>query len=122
LPDSKRVFASDEHGDADAVVNTGTNSLIATVPLGGGAGTVYDPGSKHILVAVHGKNELAVIEPATAQIVNRYPVEGIEHPPGIAHDISARLAFVAWAGNSRVRGGGSHEHAGAGDGTGWQGS
>ena len=32
-PDSKRVFVSDEHGDADAVINTGTNSLIATVPL-----------------------------------------------------------------------------------------
>jgi YVTN family beta-propeller protein len=102
-PDPKRVFVSDEHGDADAVINTGTNSLIATVPLGGGAGnTVYDPGSKHILVAVHGKNELAVIDPATAQIVNRYRVEGIEHPHGIALDVSARLAFVAGEGNSRV--------------------
>src|ERR1700758_2218586 len=37
-PDPKRVFVSDEHGDADAVIDAGTNSLVATVPLGGGAG------------------------------------------------------------------------------------
>jgi DNA-binding beta-propeller fold protein YncE len=102
-PDSERVFVSDEHGDADGVIDARTNSLVTTIPLGGGAGnTVYDPGSKHILVAVHGKNELAVIDPATARIINRYPVEGIEHPHGIALDISARLAFVAGEGNNRV--------------------
>jgi hypothetical protein len=102
-PDSQRVFVSDEHGDADAVIDAPTNSLVATIPLGGGAGnTVYDPGSKHVLVAVHGKNELAVIDPATARIINRHSVDGIEHPHGIALDVPGRLAFVAGEGNNRV--------------------
>src|SRR5215467_808906 len=102
-PEPKRVFVSDEHGDADAVIDAATNSLVTTIPLGGGAGnTVYDPGSKRILVAVHGRNELAVIDPATARIINRYPVHGIEHPHGIALDVSDRLAFVAGEGNNRV--------------------
>ncbi len=58
-PGVKRIFVSDEHGDADAVIDATTNSLVATVPLNGGAGnTVYDPGSGHIIVAVHEKNEL----------------------------------------------------------------
>jgi len=36
------------------VIDATTNSLIATIPLDGGAGnTVYDPGSGQILVAVH---------------------------------------------------------------------
>ena len=44
-PDSKRIFVSDEHGDADAVIDTRTNSLVTTIPLGGGAGnTVYEVG------------------------------------------------------------------------------
>jgi DNA-binding beta-propeller fold protein YncE len=61
-PGAKRVFVSDEHGNADAVIDTTTNSLVATIPLDGGAGnTVYDPGSGHILVAVHEKNELVAI-------------------------------------------------------------
>jgi len=43
-PGVKRVLVSDEHGDADAVIDATTNSLVATVPLNGGAGnTVYDP-------------------------------------------------------------------------------
>jgi DNA-binding beta-propeller fold protein YncE len=102
-PGPKRVFVSDEHGDADAVIDASTNSLVATIHLGGGVGnTVYDPGSKRILVAVQGKNELAAIDPETARIINRYPVHGIEHPHGIALDVSDRLAFVAGEGNNRV--------------------
>lgn len=92
----KRVFVSDEHGDSDAVIDATTNSLIMTIPLGGGAGnSVYDPGSGHILVAVHEKNELVAIEPETAKIVGRYPMTGIKSPHGIALDVDARLAFVA---------------------------
>jgi len=95
-PAAKRVFVSDEHGDADAVIDATTNSLVTTIPLGGGAGnTVYDAGSGHILVAVHEKNELVAIDPATAQIIGRYSVPGVENPHGIALDVAARLAFVA---------------------------
>lgn len=102
-PGPKRVFVSDEHGNADAVIDATTNSLIATIPLDGGAGnTVYDPVSGHILVAVHEKNELVAIDPATAKIIARYPVPGIESPHGIALDVSARLAFVAGEENNKL--------------------
>src|SRR5262244_778407 len=95
-PGPKRVFVSDEHGDADAVIDATTNVLLTTIPLGGGAGnTVYDSGSGHILVAVHEKNELVAIDPTTAKIVGRYPVPGIENPHGVALDLRSRLAFVA---------------------------
>src|SRR5689334_22380285 len=32
-PEAKRVFVSDEHGDADAVIDTNKNSLVTTIPL-----------------------------------------------------------------------------------------
>ena len=71
-PGAKRVFVSDEHGNADAVIDATTNSLVTTIPLDGGAGnTVYDSGSGHILVAVHEKNELVAIDPAIAKIIGR---------------------------------------------------
>jgi DNA-binding beta-propeller fold protein YncE len=102
-PGAKRVFVSDEHGDADAVIDATTNSLVATIPLDGGAGnTVYDSGSGHILVAVHEKNELVAIDPASAKIVGHYPVAGIESPHGISLDVSARLAFVAGEENNKL--------------------
>jgi DNA-binding beta-propeller fold protein YncE len=102
-PGTKRVFVSDEHGDADAVIDATTNALIATIRLGGGAGnTVYDPGPGRILVGVHEKNELVAIDPATAKIIGRYPVAGIESPHGIALDVAAKLAFVAGEENNKL--------------------
>lgn len=95
-PATRRVFVSDEHGGVDAVVDAQTNKLIASIPLGGGAGnTVYDSGSGHILVAVHGANELVSIDPAAMKIVGRYKLPGIENPHGIALDQASRLAFIA---------------------------
>lgn len=102
-PGPKRVFVSDEHGDADAVIDATTNSLITTISLGGGAGnTVYDAEFGRILVAVHGKNELVAIDPGTAKIIGRYPLPGIDSPHGIALDLSARLAFVAGEENNKL--------------------
>jgi DNA-binding beta-propeller fold protein YncE len=95
-PSTKRVFVSDEHGGVDAVVDAQTNKLITSIPLGGGAGnTVYDAGSGHILVAVHGVNELVSIDPAAMKITGRYKLPGIENPHGIALDQANRLAFIA---------------------------
>ena len=91
----RELHLSDEHGNVDAVIDTKTNSLIASIPLGGGAGnTVYDSGPGHILVAVHEKNEVVAIDPATMRIIGRYPMTGIQSPHGIALDVSERLAFV----------------------------
>jgi DNA-binding beta-propeller fold protein YncE len=102
-PEAKRVFVSDEHGDADAVIDATTNTLVTSIPLGGGAGnTVYDPGSKHILVVVHEKNELVAIDPATAKIIGRYALPGIQSPHGIALDAANRLAFVAGEENHKL--------------------
>ena len=85
------------------MIDATTNSLVTTIPLSGGAGnTVYDSGSGLVLVAVHEKNELVAIDPATAKITGRYPLPGIESPHGIALDTEARLAFVAGEDNNKI--------------------
>lgn len=99
-PGPKRVFVSDEHGNADAVIDAQNYSLIKKIELGGGAGnTVFDSGTGHILVAVHEKNELVAIDPVKLEIVGRYPLPGVKEPHGISLDVTNRLAFVAGAGN-----------------------
>lgn len=99
-PDPGRIFVSDEHGKADAVINTRTNSLVTSIALGGEAGnTVYDPGSRQVLVAVHEPAELVAIDPASAAIVGRYPLPGVGEPHGVTLDLSHRLAFVAGQAN-----------------------
>lgn len=102
-PGPQRIFVSDEHGDVDAVIDTKANTLLASIPLGGGAGnTIYDSGSGHILVAVHEKNEIVVIDPEKMQIIGRYSMAGIKSPHGIALDQAGRLAFVAGEGNNKL--------------------
>jgi len=102
-PGVKRIFVSDEHGDADAVIDATTNALVKTIPLGGEAGnTVYDSGSGKILVAVGKKNELVTIDPAAADITGRYPLPGIDGAHGVALDESGRLAFVAGEDNHKL--------------------
>jgi DNA-binding beta-propeller fold protein YncE len=51
-------------------------------------------------VAVHQKNELVSIDPASAEIVARTPLPGLEDPHGVALDVDGRLAFVAGEANA----------------------
>lgn len=102
-PTVHRVFVSDEHGDTDAVIDTTNNTLVTSIPLGGGAGnTVYDSKADRIYVAVHGKNELATIDPQATKITARTPLTNLDDPHGIALDLENRLAFVAGEGNSKL--------------------
>ena len=102
-PGPKLVFVSDEHGDADAVVDATSNLLITSIPLGGDAGnTVYDPRANRILVGVHRKNEIAAIDPETLKITGRYPLAGIQNPHGISLDPDDNLAFVAGEENAKL--------------------
>jgi DNA-binding beta-propeller fold protein YncE len=102
-PKVRRVFVSDEHGDVDAVIDATSNTMVTTIPLGGGAGnTVYDSGAGKVYVAVHGKNELVTIDPEQAKITARTEMTGLEDPHGIALDVENRLAFVAGEGNNKL--------------------
>jgi DNA-binding beta-propeller fold protein YncE len=102
-PSVNRVFVSDEHGDADAVLDVANNTQIGSIPLSGGAGnTVYDQGSGKILVAVHGKNELVTVDPASAKVLARTRLTTLDDPHGIALDVENRLAFVAGEGNGKL--------------------
>jgi len=102
-PQDHRVFVSDEHGDADAVIDAANNTLVTTIPLGGGAGnTLYDSGDNKILVAVHGKNELVKIDPRQGKVIERTALRGLRDPHGVALDVENRLAFVAGEGNHKL--------------------
>ena len=98
-----RVFVSDEHGNADVVIDAENNTVFTTIPLGGGAGnTAYDAVSDKVLVAVHGKNQLVVIDPLKAKIKAKTDLELLEDPHGIALDSENQVAFVAGAGNNKL--------------------
>ena len=75
---------------------------IATIALGGGAGNVqYDAGSRHILVDVQTRDEVAVIDPRTNKLIRRVPVH-CQSDHSLYVDSSRRLAFVACDGDAKL--------------------
>ena len=102
-PGPQRVFVSNEQGSGDGVIDAKTNRFVTEIRLDGEAGnTVYDPGSGHILVGVHEKNELVTIDPTSATVVAHTPLPGVGNPHGIALDTQRHLAFVAGEENSML--------------------
>ena len=102
-PVTQRLFVSDEAGGRDTVIDTQTNRSIGAVELGGEAGnTQYDEGSKHIFVGVQTRDELAEIDPASLQIVQRYRLPGCSSSHSVAIDAAARAAYVGCQHNMQL--------------------
>lgn len=102
-PDTNKVFVSDENGGTDTVIDANTNQRVDTIQLGGEVGnTQYDAGSHWILAAAQSKDQLAVIDPQTDAVVRRVDLPGCNEPHGFYVDSTARLAFIACAGNATL--------------------
>ena len=98
-----KIYVSDLRGKTDTVIDAKTNQRLMTIALGGGAGnTQYDSVSEHILVTVHGKNELAEIDSITDQVTAHYPLAGCSEPHGLLLDSEHRLAFAACEENAKL--------------------
>ena len=95
-PDQRRVFVSDETGGIESVF-TPAGRRIGTIQLGGEAGNVqYDPGSRHVLVDVQTRNDIAIIDPRSQRVIRRVTLpNSCVHPHGLLVDAPRRVAFVA---------------------------
>lgn len=103
--DSRRnaIWTTNESGGTETVVDAGTMQPKGTVALGGEVGNVgYDQDSDRMLVAVQGRNDLAVIDPAALTVTQRVPLPGCRHPHGLYVDAPDRLVFVACEQNATL--------------------
>ncbi|MET9030048.1 YncE family protein [Nocardia sp. NPDC004168] len=97
------VWTTNEHAGTETVVDADTGAVRATVGLGGEVGTVvYDPVTDRMVVAVQGRDDLAVIDPATFVVTDRIPTPGCDHPHGQALDAADRVMFVGCEANSSM--------------------
>jgi YVTN family beta-propeller protein len=101
-PAERRVFVSDESGGRETVLNA-SGHRIATIALGGEAGNVqYDSSSRHVLVDVQTRDDIAIIDPHSNRILGRVSLPGCNHDHGLLVDSPHRLAFVACDGNATL--------------------
>jgi DNA-binding beta-propeller fold protein YncE len=102
-PPHRTVWTTNESGASETIVDADTGEVRGTVPLDGEAGNVaYDPSTRHMLVDVQTRDQLAVIDPATLRITRRVTLPGCDHDHGLTLAPADRLAFVACDGNARL--------------------
>ncbi|MFF0458567.1 YncE family protein [Nocardia africana] len=94
-PVRRAVWATDEHAGTETVLDADTGAVRATVAVEGEVGNVvYDPVTDRMVVAVHGRNDLALIDPSKAAVTQRIPTPGCDDPHGQALDAADRVMFV----------------------------
>ena len=95
-PRRNAIWTTNETGGTETVVDAATMQPKGTVALGGEVGNVgYDQDSDRMIVAVQGRNDLAVIDPAALTVIQRVALPGCQHPHGLSVDGPDRLVFVA---------------------------
>lgn len=102
-PEVHKLYVSDEHGNADTVIDVMMNKRLTTIPLGGEVGnTQYDAISKHVFANVQTLNQLVEIDPTTDRVVARIDLPGAKGNHGLLIVSGLRRAFVACEGNDRL--------------------
>ena len=102
-PRRNAVWITNEAGGTETVVDAAGLQPLRTVDLGGQVGNVgYDEDSDRMLVAVQGRNDLAVIDPAALRVVQRVALPGCQHPHGLSVYGPGRLVFVACQQNASL--------------------
>jgi len=101
-PASKRVFTFDGGSNDATAIDAQTDSVVATIPLGGrpefpaadGRGMVYDN--------IESTSEIVAIDARAAKIVKRFPLGSCQHPSGLSMDQAHRRLFSACQGQMGI--------------------
>jgi DNA-binding beta-propeller fold protein YncE len=102
-PIRRTVWTTNESAGTETVIDAETGAVRATVPLGGEVGNVvFDTFLDQMVVAVQGRNDLAVIDPVTFVVTERIPTPGCDHPHGQALDGTDRVMFVGCEANAAM--------------------
>ncbi len=95
------VWTTNESAGTETAVDADTGAVRATVPLGGEVGNVvYDSVLDKMVVAVQGRDDLAVIDPVAFTVTERIPTPSCEHPHGQALDVTDQVMFVGCEANA----------------------
>lgn len=102
-PKRDSVWSTNESAGTETVADATTGQVRATVRMGGEVGNVvYDEASDRMIVAVQGRDDLAIVNPATLEIVDRIATPGCGHPHGQALALGERSMFVGCESNGKL--------------------
>ena len=102
-PIRRAVWTTNESAGTETVIDAAIGAVRATVQLGGEVGNVlYNPVTDRMVVAVQGRNDLAVIDPVSFTVEKRIPTPGCDKPHGQALDVTDQVMFVGCEANATM--------------------
>jgi DNA-binding beta-propeller fold protein YncE len=102
-PIRRTVWTTNESAGTETVIDADTGAVRATVPLGGEVGNVvYDSSLDQMVVAVQGRNDVALVDPVSFIVTERIPTPGCDHPHGQTLDATDQVMFVGCESNATM--------------------
>jgi YVTN family beta-propeller protein len=93
-PASNRVFAFNGRSNDATVIDAATGKVAGTIGLGGKPEFSVIDGKGNLYVNIEDKSEIARINPATMEVISRWPLAPCEEPSGLAMDTASRRLFA----------------------------
>ena len=95
-PSSGMLYVDQDDGDHLWVVDTKTDKIVGTVPIGGAPEfLVYDKSTDKLYQNIKSTNSVQVIDPASNTVVETWPTAPATAPHGLAVDVKGGRLFSA---------------------------
>jgi YVTN family beta-propeller protein len=93
-PATQRVFTNNHHSHDITAIDAATGNVVGTVQVGGNGEGAAVGKDGLIFVALEDKDEVAVFNPKTLEVVRHMPLDGVKGPSGLAVDAKSNRVFV----------------------------
>jgi len=91
-----KLYVSDERGKAEAIVDVTKDEIVKTLHFDSETGMPqYDPVARKVYLNLQDENIFAVIDPATDEVIGRYPVGRCKGNHGMTIDSEHHRAFLS---------------------------
>jgi len=99
-PNAGLVYESNDKAGEVWVIDPSAKKIVTTIKYDGSGveDLAFDPEYKHLYQAIKGKNTIAVVDPASNQVLNNWPLAPDKGPHGIAVVSDSNGLLVACAG------------------------
>jgi len=93
-PYSKHVFTFNARGQNSSVIDTATNKVVATIPLGGKPEFPASDEKGKLYVNIEDKGQIAEVDVATNTVLHTWSIAPCEEPSALAFDVAHHRLFA----------------------------
>ena len=101
-PKSGLLLVMNHAGGTITLIDLNTHTAVGTIAVGGTLEAAATDGKGKVFVNVEDKNQIAVVDVAKREVINRYELAGCEGPTGIAYDGADGLLISSCDGVAEV--------------------